>query len=86
VRVAFTPHALADLRHWQKTDHKMAARVLDLLEEIRRDPFAGPGKPEPLRFQFTGCWSRRLTREHRLVCLVEKGEIVVLACRYHYGK
>ena len=84
MNVTFTPTALDDLRYWLKTDKRLAERVLALLEEIRRTPFEGTGKPEPLRFQLAGCWSRRIDREHRLVYQVEETEIVVIACRYHY--
>ena len=84
MNVVFTPIAFDDLRYWLKTDKRQADRVLALLEEIRRTPFEGTGKPEPLRFQLAGCWSRRIDREHRLVYQVEEAEIVVIACRYHY--
>jgi toxin YoeB len=84
MNVTFTPTALDDLRYWLKTDKRQAERVLALLEEIRRTPFEGTGKPEPLRFQLAGCWSRRIDRAHRLVYQVEEAEIVVIACRYHY--
>jgi len=84
MNVTFTPTALDDLRYWLKTDKRQAERVLALIEEIRRTPFEGTGKPEPLRFQLAGCWSRRIDREHRLVYQVEEAEIVVIACRYHY--
>ena len=84
MNVTFTPTALDDLRYWLKTDKRQAERVLALLEEIRRTPFEGTGKPEPLRFQLAGCWSRRIDREHRLVYQVEESEIVVISCRYHY--
>ncbi|NVN93239.1 MAG: Txe/YoeB family addiction module toxin [Desulfuromonadales bacterium] len=84
MNVTFTPTALGDLRYWLKNDKRQAERVLALLEEIRRTPFEGTGKPEPLRFQLAGCWSRRIDREHRLVYQVEETEIVVIACRYHY--
>jgi toxin YoeB len=84
MNVTFTPTALDDLRYWLKTDKRQAERVLALLEEIRRTPFEGTGKPETLRFQLAGCWSRRIDREHRLVYQVEETEIVVIACRYHY--
>jgi toxin YoeB len=84
MNVTFTPTALDDLRYWLKTDKRQAERVLALLEEIRRTPFEGTGKPEPLRFQLAGCWSRRIDREHRLVYQVEETEIVIIACRYHY--
>ena len=84
MNVTFTPTALDDLRYWLKIDKKLADRILALLEEARRTPFDGTGKPEPLRFQLAGCWSRRIDREHRLVYQVEENEIVVIACRYHY--
>jgi len=84
MNVTFTPTALDDLRYWLKTDKRQADRILALLEEIRRTPFDGTGKPEPLRFQLAGCWSRRIDREHRLVYQVDESEIVVIACRYHY--
>ena len=84
MNVTFTPTALDDLRYWLKTNKRQAERVLALLEEIRRTPFEGIGKPEPLRFQLAGCWSRRIDREHRLIYQVEETEIVVIACRYHY--
>lgn len=84
MNVTFTPTALDDLRYWLKTDKRLAERVLALLEETRRTPFEGTGKPEALRFQLAGCWSRRIDREHRLVYQVEENEIVVIACPYHY--
>lgn len=84
MNVTLTPTALDDLRYWLKTDKRQAERILALVEEIRRTPFEGAGKPEPLRFQLAGCWSRRINREHRLVYQVEETEIVVLACRFHY--
>ena len=84
MKVTFTPTALDDLRYWLKTDKRQADRILALLEEIRRTPFDGSGKPETLRFQLAGCWSRRIDREHRLVYQVEESEIVVITCRYHY--
>jgi toxin YoeB len=84
MNVTFTPTALDDLRYWLKTDKRQADRILALIEEIRRIPFDGSGKPEPLRFQLAGCWSRRIDREHRFVYQVEESEIIVIACRYHY--
>jgi toxin YoeB len=84
MNVTLTPTALDDLRYWLKTDRRLADRILALLEEIRRTPFEGTGKPEPLRFQLVGCWSRRIDREHRLVYQGEETEIIVIACRFHY--
>ena len=73
-----------DLRWWIETDRKTALKVLALVEAVLRDPFAGVGKPEPLRFLAPGTWSRRITQEHRLVYLVRDGRIDFLQARYHY--
>lgn len=80
----FQPEFLADLRHWVKEDRRVALRVMDLVEAVLRDPFEGPGKPEALRFDLAGCWSRRITQEHRLVYRVTSQRIHFLVCRYHY--
>jgi len=73
-----------DLRHWVSTDPRVAERILKLVEEIRRDPFRGTGKPEPLKHLGSGILSRRITQEHRLIYLVESGTVTLLQCRYHY--
>ena len=73
-----------DLRHWVETDRRIALRAFDLIEAILRDPFSGIGKPEPLRYLTVGAWSRRLTDEHRIVCLVRDDRIDFLQARYHY--
>ncbi|HLI29892.1 MAG TPA: Txe/YoeB family addiction module toxin [Terriglobia bacterium] len=73
-----------DLRHWMRSDRKVALRVLELVEAAMRDPFTGIGKPEPLKFVLSGCWSRRITQEHRLVYLVSENRIDFLQARYHY--
>jgi toxin YoeB len=73
-----------DLRHWVKTDRNTAIRVLDLVEAVMRDPFQGPGKPEPLRYVLAGCWSRRITQEHRLVYRISDETVDFLQARYHY--
>lgn len=80
----FQREFLEDLRHWVKTDRKVALRVLDLVEAILRDPFAGLGKPEPLKYLASGAWSRRLTQEHRVVYLVRDDRVDFLQARYHY--
>ncbi|MBE2186948.1 MAG: Txe/YoeB family addiction module toxin [Rhodothermales bacterium] len=82
--VTFKPQALEDSGWWIQQDRKVALRIWRLLEETARTPFEGTGKPEPLRGELQGCWSRRITDEHRLVYEVSHDEIVVLACRYHY--
>ncbi|MGA2051384.1 MAG: Txe/YoeB family addiction module toxin [Terracidiphilus sp.] len=73
-----------DLRYWIETDRKTALRVLDLMASILADPFGGIGKPEPLRFELAGCWSRRVTQEHRLVYRVSGDRIEFHQARYHY--
>ena len=73
-----------DLRHWVKTDRKVALRAFDVIEAIMREPFKGIGKPEPLKYLASGAWSRRLTQEHRIVYLVSQGRIDFLQARYHY--
>ena len=75
---------LEDLRHWVKSDRGTAIRVLDLVEAVLRDPFQGIGKPEPLQYLLAGCWSRRITQEHRLVYRVSNESIEFLQARYHY--
>ena len=73
-----------DLRYWVKTDRKVALRTLELVEAVMNAPFTGIGKPEPLKFVLAGCWSRRITQEHRLVYRVSEGRIDFLQARYHY--
>jgi len=73
-----------DLRHWVGQERRVALRLLDLVEAVMRDPFAGIGKPEPLKHLGPGVWSRRLTQEHRLIYLVTRTEIHFLKARYHY--
>jgi len=80
----FQPEFREDLIDWIKTDRKVALRVLELVEAILADPFAGIGKPEPLKYLLAGCWSRRVTQEHRLVYRVTEERIDFLQAKYHY--
>ena len=80
----FHPEFREDLAHWISSDRASALRILQLVEHVLRDPFEGIGKPEPLRFYMQGCWSRRVTQEHRLVCLVRNDRVDFLMARYHY--
>lgn len=84
MRLVFTPNGWSDYRHWQATDRATLKRVNRLLDDVLRDPFDGIGKPEPLRHAVSGCWSRRITDEHRLVYVVDGDDVVVLQARYHY--
>jgi toxin YoeB len=78
----FHPEFRDDLRYWVKTDRKVALRILELVEAVMRDPFAGFGKP--LKFVLAGCWSRRITQEHRLVYRVSERRTDFLQARYRY--
>jgi toxin YoeB len=80
----FHPEFREDLRYWVQSERNTALRVLDLVEATLRDPFAGVGKPEPLRYLLAGCWSRRITQEHRMVYRVGDDRIDFLQARYHY--
>jgi len=80
----FHPEFRQDLRYWVETDRKVALRAFELIEAVLRDPFVGIGKPEPLKYVLAGCWSRRITQEHRLVYRVSERRIDFLQARYHY--
>ena len=82
----FQPEFLEDLQFWVQTDRKTALRALKLIDAVLREPFQGIGKPEPLRHLGGDVWSRRLTREHRLVYMVSNDRIDFLQGRYHYGR
>lgn len=83
--VRFTPTAWAEFEELLQVDRKLFARTLGLIDACRREPFAGIAKPEPLKHQLAGCWSRRINERHRLVCRVEDEVLEVLSCIYHYG-
>ena len=80
----FDSAAFEDLAWWVNNDRKKALRLIRLIQETQSDPFGGIGKPEPLKHQLAGCWSKRIDEEHRLVYQVSDEKIRILACRYHY--
>ena len=82
--LVFHPEFRQDLRHWVAADRRVALKILDLVEAAWRDPFGGPGKPKPLRCALAGCWSRRITQEHRLVYFKSDTQIQFLQARHHY--
>jgi toxin YoeB len=82
--IFFEDVALKYYQYWEKHDKKIFKKIVTLLAEIRETPFTGTGKPEPLKHQLTGCWSRRITHEHRLVYQVTDQSIIVISCRFHY--
>jgi toxin YoeB len=82
--LVFEVAAFNDLMWWFKQDRRKAFQIEKLIQAVLRDPFRGIGKPEPLKENFAGCWSRRIDQEHRLVYEVFEDKIRILACRYHY--
>lgn len=80
----FDPAAFEDLAWWLEQDRKKALRIVKLLKEVQKSPFEGTGKPEALKHELAGCWSRRIDQEHRLVYEVKDNKIKILACRYRY--
>ena len=87
MKILWTDTAWEDYIYWQTTHQKILRNVNDLIKDIRRDPFKGLGKPEPLKFHLKGWWSRRITGEHRLVYRVSGANadlLEIAQCRYHY--
>lgn len=82
--VAFTEIGWEDYQHWQKVDPLLAEKINQLIDSCLADPFKGIGKPEPLKGNLTGFWSRRIDREHRLVYIMEADTLYIVGCRYHY--
>jgi toxin YoeB len=84
MRIVFSNNAWEDYLYWQKMDKKMCNKINALIKEIKRHPFEGIGKPEALKFDLAGYWSRRIDREHRLVYKIKNEELLIIACRFHY--
>jgi toxin YoeB len=84
MRVSFSLNAWDDYLSWQQQDKKMLKKINQLIKDIQRTPFEGVGKPEPLRYDLAGFWSRRIDLEHRLVYQVKDEEIIIYSCKYHY--
>ena len=84
MRISFSERAWDGYLYWQANDAKILVRLNALIKEASRTPFAGTGKPEPLRGELSGWWSRRINLEHRLVYRVHDGTLEIVQCRYHY--
>ncbi len=82
--IEFVPKAFKEYQDWVKTDRKTALRIGDLIKDILRDPFAGIGKPEALKHDFKGFWSRRIDQENRLIYKVTSNSVVIISCFSHY--
>ena len=84
MKLIFADEAWEDYRYWHKQDKKMVERINKLIAEIKREPFSGIGKPEPLKHALSGYWSRRINDEHRMVYKVEGNSLLLAQLRYHY--
>ncbi|MGB3779523.1 MAG: Txe/YoeB family addiction module toxin [Tunicatimonas sp.] len=84
MKITFTKIAWEDYLSWQQEDKKILKKINALIKEIMRTPFEGRGKPEPLKYDLTGYWSRRIDQEHRLVYQFKQGEVLIYGCRFHY--
>lgn len=84
MNLAWTDEAWEEYLYWQSHDKKNLKRINALIKDIKREPFDGLGKPEPLKYELSGCWSRRITDEHRLVYEIDENSLIMISCRYHY--
>jgi len=84
MKIFWTKEALSHYLYWEKNDSKKISKIKNLILDIKSHPFSGIGKPEPLKNDLSGFWSRRINKEHRLVYKVQKNSIRIIACRYHY--
>ena len=82
--ISFEDRAFAEYRQWEKDDKNIFRKINALLTEVMRDPFHGTGKPEPLKWDMLGYWSRRITEEHRLVYKVKLDQVIIASCKSHY--
>lgn len=85
MQVTFSPQANADFNYWIKTNKSIAQKIVQLIEAIKQNPFKGKGKPEPLKHQLSGFWSRRINKEHQLIYNVEGEIIFIFSAKGHYN-
>ena len=84
MKLLFAEKAWEEYLYWQKMDKKILKRINALIKDIHRSPFQGIGEPEPLKYNWAGFWSRRITKEHRIIYAVESDSILIAQCRFHY--
>ena len=84
MKICFTPEAWEDYLYWQQHDKQSLKKINELIKDIVRTPFSGKGKPEPLRYELQGFWSRRINLEHRVVYRVESEAVTIISVRFHY--
>ena len=86
MKIAYTDRFYEHFYFWKKNNKKIAAKIEELILAIQENPFEGIGKPEPLRYELSRCWSRRINYEHRLIYKVDQEIITLLTCRFHYDR
>jgi toxin YoeB len=86
MKIVFSKNSWEDYLSWQREDRKILKKINELIKDIQRTPYEGIGKPEPLKYDLTGLWSRRIDREHRLVYQISDEDLLIYSCRYHYDK
>jgi toxin YoeB len=86
MRITFSKNAWEDYTTWQSEDKNILKKINELIKDIMRAPFDGKGKPEPLKYDLAGFWSRRIDREHRLVYQYQNNEVFIYSCRFHYDR
>jgi len=84
MEILFSENGWADYISWQSDDKKILRKINEIIKDIQRHPYEGIGKPEPLKFDLAGFWSRRIDREHRLVYRISENKLLIYMCRYHY--
>jgi toxin YoeB len=86
MKITFSQNSWEDYTSWQSEDKKVLKKINTIIKDIQRNPYIGMGKPEPLKYDLAGLWSRRIDREHRIVYKVINDELLIYSCRYHYDK
>lgn len=84
MNILFLEDAWDDYQYWVQMDKTILKKINSLIKECLREPYSGTGKPEPLKFDLAGLWSRRINQEHRLVYKIDNGNLIIIQCRYHY--
>ncbi|MEI7501637.1 MAG: Txe/YoeB family addiction module toxin [Bacteroidota bacterium] len=86
MKITFSQNSWEDYSSWQGEDKKILKKINSIIKDIQRNQYKGLGKPEPLKYDLAGLWSRRIDREHRIVYKVINDELLIYSCRYHYDK
>lgn len=86
MNISFEPSAFDDFNQWSMVDKKSYKRIISLIKDISRNPYQGLGKPEALKYELQGYWSRRIDDEHRLVYKIQNDRLIIISCKYHYKK